>query len=328
MNIFVTGGAGYIGSHTVKLLLEQGHRVMVYDNLSEGHAASLPQGILVRGDLGDIATLTQALSSEPFDAVMHFAAHCYVGESMVDPEKYYLNNTLNSLNLLRAMRVAGVGRIVFSSTAATYGNPLDNSPIAEDHPQNPINTYGRTKLQFEEMLADYARAYGFGYAALRYFNAAGAAPDATIGEDHDPETHLIPIVLQVAMGQREKVSIFGTDYDTPDGTCVRDYIHVYDLAQAHILALGRIESGKGRMYNLGNGHGYSVRQVIETAEGVVGHSIASEEASRRPGDPPVLVASSERIMRELGWQPKFADLKDIIQTAWNWHQAHPEGYGD
>lgn len=328
MNIFVTGGAGYIGSHTVKLLMEQGHRVMVYDNLSEGHADSLPQGILVRGDLADTATLTQALSSEPFDAVVHFAAHCYVGESMVDPEKYYINNTVNSLNLLRAMRVAGVSRIVFSSTAATYGNPRDNSPIAEDHPQNPINTYGRTKLQFEEMMADYARAYDFGYVSLRYFNAAGAAPDGTIGEDHDPETHLIPIVLQAAMGQREKVSIFGADYDTPDGTCVRDYIHVYDLAQAHILALEKITPGSGAMYNLGNGHGYSVRQVIETAESVVGHSIAVEEAPRRPGDPPVLVASSDRISKELGWKPRFADLKDIIQTAWQWHQAHPEGYGD
>lgn len=328
MNIFVTGGAGYIGSHTVKLLMEQGHRVMVYDNLSEGHADSLPQGILVRGDLADTATLTQALSSEPFDAVVHFAAHCYVGESMVDPEKYYINNTVNSLNLLRAMRVAGVNSIVFSSTAATYGNPRDNSPIAEDHPQNPINTYGRTKLQFEEMMADYARAYGFGYVSLRYFNAAGAAPDGTIGEDHDPETHLIPIVLQAAMGQREKVSIFGADYDTPDGTCVRDYIHVYDLAQAHILALEKITPGGGAMYNLGNGHGYSVRQVIETAESVVGHGIAVEEAPRRPGDPPVLVASSDKISKELGWKPQFADLKDIIQTAWQWHQAHPEGYGD
>ncbi len=328
MNVFVTGGAGYIGSHTVKLLLEQGHRVMVYDNLSEGHSSSLPQGVLVRGDLGDLQTLTQALSSEPFDAVMHFAAHCYVGESMVDPEKYYINNTLNSLNLLRAMRVAGVQKIVFSSTAATYGNPQDDSLIREDHPQNPINPYGRTKLQFEEMLADYARAYKFGYTALRYFNAAGAAPDGSIGEDHDPETHLIPIVIEAALGKREKVNIFGTDYSTPDGTCVRDYIHVYDLAQAHILALQALAPGEGRMYNLGNGQGYSVRQVIEAAERVVGQSIASEESPRRPGDPPVLVASSERISKELGWKPQFADLEEIIRTAWNWHKSHPEGYGD
>jgi UDP-glucose 4-epimerase len=327
MNVFVTGGAGYIGSHTVRLLLEAGHRVMVYDNLSEGHASAVPRGLLVKADLGDQATLTQALAAEPFDAVLHFAAHCYVGESMVEPERYYANNVVNSLNLLRAMRAAGVGRIVFSSSAATYGQPVE-TPITEAHPQRPINVYGRTKLQFEEILADYARAYGLGYVALRYFNAAGAAPDGRLGEDHDPETHLVPLVLQAALGLRDKVSIFGVDYDTPDGTCIRDYIHIYDLAQAHILALGAIEAGIGRTYNLGNGAGYSVRQVIRTASRVAGRPIPHDEAARRPGDPPVLVASSEKISRELGWKPQFPDLETIIETAWRWHRDHPHGYGD
>jgi len=327
MNVFVTGGAGYIGSHTVRLLLESGHEVTVFDNLSEGHAAAVPEGLLVRGDLADAAALTEALSAQKFDAVVHFAANCYVGESVEDPEKYYRNNVANSLNLLRAMRAAGVGRIVFSSSAATYGNPAEN-PITETHPQNPINPYGRTKLMFEQMLADYALAYGFGCVSLRYFNAAGAAPDGSIGEDHDPETHLIPIVLQVTLGQREKVSIFGSDYDTPDGTCVRDYIHILDLAQAHVLALERIESGQARMYNLGNGEGYSVRQVIEVAEKVTGTEIPRVDAARRPGDPDTLVASSERIMEELGWRPAYPSLEEIIATAWHWHRSHPDGYGD
>jgi len=327
MNVFVTGGAGYIGSHTVRRLLESGHEVTVFDNLSEGHAAAVPEGLLVRGDLADPAGLTEALKSGNFDAVVHFAANCYVGESVEDPEKYYRNNVANSLALLRAMRAADVARIVFSSSAATYGNPVEN-PITETHPQDPINPYGRTKLMFEQMLADYVRAYGFGCVSLRYFNAAGAAPDGSIGEDHDPETHLIPIVLQVALGQREKVSIFGSDYDTPDGTCVRDYIHILDLAQAHVLALERIEPGEARMYNLGNGEGYSVRQVIEVAEKVTGKAIPHEDAARRPGDPDTLVASSQKIMCELGWRPKFPHLESIIETAWRWHRSHPDGYGD
>ena len=327
MNIFVTGGAGYIGSHTVRLLLEAGHDVTVFDNLSEGHRAAVPEGRLVVGDLGDLDGLTAALKSKRFDAVMHFAAHCSVGESVENPEKYAINNVVNSVNLLRAMRVADVGRIVFSSSAATYGNPIEN-PITETHPQSPINPYGRTKLQFEEILADYARAYQMGAIALRYFNAAGAAPDGKLGEDHDPETHLVPIVLQVALGQREKVSIFGGDYDTPDGTCVRDYIHIYDLAQAHILALGALAPGEARGYNLGNGQGYSVRQVIDVAERVVGKPIAHEDAPRRPGDPATLVASSDRIRADLGWTPQLPDLETIIETAWNWHREHPNGYGD
>jgi UDP-glucose 4-epimerase len=326
MNVFVTGGAGYIGSHVVRLLLEAGHRVRVYDNLAEGHAAAVPEETLVRGDLMDAQRLVEALD-EGFDCVMHFAAHCYVGESMINPEKYYATNVVAGLRLLTAMRRAGVRRIVFSSSAATYGEP-EQIPITEEHPQKPINVYGQTKLDFEHALGFYAGAYGLGYASLRYFNAAGAAPDGAIGEDHDPETHLVPIVLQVALGQRKSVQIFGTDYPTRDGTCVRDYIHVCDLAQAHILAMERIEPGKGGGYNLGNGNGYTVREVIEVARKVTGRKIPAEVGPRRPGDPPELVASSEKIMRELGWKPQYPDLETIIETAWRWHEAHPDGYGD
>jgi UDP-glucose-4-epimerase GalE len=325
MNVFVTGGAGYIGSHVVRLLLEAGHRVRVYDNLSEGHAAAVPAETLLGGDLQDPEALAAALAGG-FDCVMHFAASCSVPESMQDPEKYYFNNTVASLRLLAAMRKAGVGRIVFSSTAATYGNPT-RTPIPEDHPTEPINAYGQTKLDFEHALRYAAGAYGIGYAALRYFNAAGAAPDGRIGEDHHPEGHLIPIVLQVALGKREAVSIYGTDYATPDGTCVRDYIHVYDLAQAHILAMAAIRPRQGLTFNLGNGSGYSVREVIETAAGVTGRKIPVKEGPRRAGDPPTLVASSEKIIRDLGWTPKFPRLETIVETAWRWHQGHPDGYG-
>jgi UDP-glucose 4-epimerase len=326
MKVFVTGGAGYIGSHVVRLLLEAGHRVRVYDNLAEGHAAAVPEETLVRGDLMDAQTLVEALD-DGFDCVMHFAAHCYVGESMINPEKYYATNVVAGLRLLTAMRRAGVRRIVFSSSAATYGEP-EQIPITEEHPQNPINAYGQTKLDFEHALGFYAGAYGLGYASLRYFNAAGAAPDGAIGEDHDPETHLVPIVLQAALGQRKSVQIFGTDYPTRDGTCVRDYIHVCDLAQAHILAMERIEPGKGCWYNLGNGNGYTVREVIDVARKVTGRKIPAEAGPRRPGDPPELVASSEKIARELGWKPQYPDLEIIIETAWRWHEAHPAGYGD
>jgi len=326
MKVFVTGGAGYIGSHVVRLLLEAGHRVRVYDNLAEGHAAAVPEETLVRGDLMDAQTLVEALD-DGFDCVMHFAAHCYVGESMINPEKYYATNVVAGLRLLTAMRRAGVRRIVFSSSAATYGEP-EQIPITEEHPQNPINAYGQTKLDFEHALGFYAGAYGLGYASLRYFNAAGAAPDGAIGEDHDPETHLVPIVLQAALGQRKSVQIFGTDYPTRDGTCVRDYIHVCDLAQAHILAMERIEPGKGCWYNLGNGNGYTVREVLQVARKVTGRKIPAEAGPRRPGDPPELVASSEKIARELGWKPQYPDLEIIIETAWRWHEAHPAGYGD
>ena len=326
MNIFVTGGAGYIGSHTVRLLLEAGHKVRVFDNLSGGHAAAVPEGLLMEGDLADERRLAEALAGG-FDAVVHFAASCAVGESMANPEKYYWNNVVASLRLLAAMRQAGVGRIVFSSTAAAYGNPV-RTPITEDHPTEPINAYGRTKLDFEHALAYYAAAYGLGYASLRYFNAAGAAPDSMLGEDHDPETHLVPIVLQAAIGRREAVSIFGTDYPTPDGTGIRDYIHVYDLAEAHILALEAIRPGKGLVFNLGNGAGYSVREVIEAARRVTGRPIPTKEGPRRPGDPAVLVASSDHIRRALGWKPQYPAIETIIETAWRWHREHPGGYGD
>ena len=326
MKVFVTGGAGYIGSHVVRLLLEAGHPVRVYDNLAEGHAAAVPEETLVRGDLMDAQRLVEALD-EGFDCVMHFAAHCYVGESMVNPEKYYATNVVGGLKLLTAMRRAGVRRIVFSSSAATYGEP-EQIPITEEHPQKPINAYGQTKLDFEHALGFYAGAYGLGYASLRYFNAAGAAPDGAIGEDHDPETHLVPIVLQAALGQRKSVQIFGTDYPTRDGTCVRDYIHVCDLAQAHILAMERVEPGKGGWYNLGNGNGYTVREVIDVARKVTGRKIPAEAGPRRPGDPPELVASSAKIARELGWKPEYPDLETIVETAWRWHESHPNGYGD
>jgi UDP-glucose 4-epimerase len=325
MNVFVTGGAGYIGSHVVRLLLEAGHRVRVYDNLSEGHAAAIPAETLFRGDLMDESRLAEGLAGG-WDCVMHFAASCAVGESMENPEKYYYNNVIGSLRLAAAMRKAGVGRIVFSSSAATYGNPVQ-VPISEEHPNAPINAYGQTKLDFEVVLRYYAAAYGLGYAALRYFNAAGASPDAKIGEDHDPETHLVPVVLQVALGRREAVSVFGTDYPTPDGTCIRDYVHVYDLAQAHILAMQAIRPGKGLVFNLGNGAGYSVREVIEAARRITGHAIAVKEGPRRAGDPPSLVASSERIIKELGWQPQYPAIQSIIETAWRWHKSHPQGYG-
>ena len=326
MKVFVTGGAGYIGSHVVRLLVEAGHRVRVYDNLSEGHAAAVPAETLFRGDLMDDVQLASGLAGG-WDCVMHFAASCAVAESMENPEKYYTNNVVASLRLASAMRKAGIGRIVFSSSAATYGNPV-KAPIPEDHPTLPINAYGQTKLDFEVALGYYAAAYGLGYAALRYFNAAGAAPDAKIGEDHKPEMHLVPVVLQVALGQREAVSLFGTDYPTPDGTCIRDYIHVYDLAQAHILAMQAIQPGKGLTFNLGNGAGYSVLDVIQAARRVTGHAIPVKEGPRRAGDPPSLVASSERIIRDLGWKPQYPAIETIIETAWCWHKSHPDGYGD
>ena len=323
MNVFVTGGAGYIGSHVVRLLLEAGHGACVYDNLSGGHAAAVPAGLLVRGDLADEPRLLEALAGG-FDCVMHFAAFIAVGESVEDPEKYYQNNLVGSLRLLAAMRKAGVGRIVFSSTAAVYGNPV-KIPIPEDHPTRPINPYGEGKLDFEHALHYYAQAYGLGYAALRYFNAAGAAPDAKIGEDHRPETHLVPLVLQAALGQREAVSVYGTDYPTPDGTCLRDYIHVVDLAQAHMLGLQR---GKTGFYNLGNGDGYSVRQVIQTCEKITGKKIPAVEKPRRPGDPPRLVAAAAKALNELGWKPKLPKLEDIVAAAWAWHKNNPNGYPD
>jgi UDP-glucose-4-epimerase GalE len=327
MRILVTGGAGYIGSHAVRLFLARGHDVWVYDNLSEGHRGAAPADRLLDGDLADTARLDHALIDRRIEAVVHFAAFAYVGESVENPAKYYRNNLVNTVNLLECMRRAGVGRIVFSSTCATYGIP-QQVPITEDEPQRPINPYGRTKLAVEFALGDYARAYGWGYAALRYFNAAGASPQGDIGEDHSPETHLIPLAIQAAQGLRPELSVFGTDYPTPDGTCVRDYIHVDDLAEAHLLALERLSPGQELRLNLGTGRGYSVREVIQTVEAVTGKKVPYKEAPRRPGDPPVLVASSAKAERELGWKPRYTDLRAIVETAWNWHRRHPRGYND
>lgn len=326
MRILVTGGAGYIGSHTVRLLLARGHDVTVFDNLVAGHRAAVPADRLIVGDLKDVDQVDHLLVAHRIEAVVHFAASAYVGESVVNPSKYYLNNLHNSLQLLERVRRHGVPRFVFSSTCATYGVP-DRSPIHEDTPQRPINPYGNTKLAFERMLADYAPAYGIGYAALRYFNAAGAAADGTLGEDHDPETHLIPVVLAAAMGMRPFVEVFGTDYPTPDGTCVRDYIHVEDLAEAHLLALEKLTPGVGLQYNIGVGKGFSVREVIQTAEEVTGRPVPVKEGPRRPGDPPELVATADKIRRELGWSPRYTELRPIVATAWNWFKNHPNGYG-
>jgi len=311
----------------MRLFAERGHEVWVYDNLCQGHERAVPPGRLIKGDLADTHALECALRQHDLEAVIHFAAFAFVNESVQDPAKYYRNNLVGTLNLLDAMRRCRVARIVFSSTCATYGVP-EKVPITEDEPQKPINPYGRTKLAIEWALADYAAAYGLGYAALRYFNAAGASPEGDLGEDHDPEPHLIPLVLQVALGQRPSIQVFGTDYPTPDGTCVRDYIHVNDLAEAHLLALGCLEPGRGLAYNLGIGKGYSVREVVQTCEDVTGRRITTVEGPRRPGDPPVLVASPERALRELGWKPHFTDLREIVKTAWRWHQGHPHGYED
>ena len=325
MRILVTGGAGYIGSHTVRQLLAGGHEVTVYDNLEFGHREAVPPETLVVGDLRDIDHVDNLLLVNRIEAVVHFAASTSVGESVTNPARYYTNNLLYPLQLLDRCRRNGVQKFVFSSTAATYGVP-DAGPIPEDAKQLPVNPYGNTKLAFEHALADYATAYPFGFCALRYFNAAGAAEDGSIGEDHTPETHLIPIVLQAATGKRPHVEIFGTDYPTPDGTCVRDYVHVEDLAAAHVLALSKLAPGAKLTYNVGIGRGYSVREVIRAAEEVTGRTVPVKEGVRRPGDPPALVARADKIRAELGWAPKYTDLKAIIETAWRWHQARPNGY--
>jgi UDP-glucose-4-epimerase GalE len=327
MRILVTGGAGYIGSHAVRLFLKRGHDVWVYDNLSMGHRAAVPAERLLVGDLDETQRLDQALVEHRIEAVVHFAAFAYVGESVEQPAKYYQNNLVNTLHLLDAMRRLHIDRIVFSSTCATYGVP-EQVPITEDEKQKPINPYGNTKLAVELALADYAAAYNMGFAALRYFNAAGASPASDIGEDHEPETHLIPLVLQAVMGQRPAITVFGDDYPTPDGTCIRDYIHVDDLAEAHLLALENLAPGKQLRYNLGTGRGYSVREVIRLAEEVTGKPVPVKMGPRRAGDPPALVASAEKIQRELGWRPRYTGLRAILETAWQWHRRHPKGYDD
>lgn len=325
MKILVVGGAGYVGSHTVRLLQSQGHEVWVFDNLSRGHRESVPSDCLIEGNLTDRALLIEVMRDREIDAVMHFAAFALVGESVQHPAMYYQNNVSATFELLEAMRSVGVWRFVFSSTTATYGQP-EKMPISEDTPQNPINPYGFTKLVVERALEDYAHAYGFGVAALRYFNASGAAADGKIGEDHDPESHLIPIVLQVALGQRANVSVFGNDYPTPDGTCIRDYIHVDDLATAHLAALMKLQPSSVLQMNLGTGVGHSVLQVVEACRKVTGHPIPTVDAARREGDPACLIADSTKAQRELQWKPKYVAIEDIVATAWKWHQSHPRGY--
>ena len=323
MNVLVTGGAGYIGSVVVERLVEKGHRAVAFDNLSRGHRAAVVEGAsLVVADLHDQQALVGAIRDYQVDAVIHMAAHSQVGESVVNPHIYFSNNLSGGISLLEAMLATDVKRIVFSSTCAVYGEPAA-MPMTEELAPMPVNPYGESKLAFERALRWYDAAYGMRFISLRYFNAAGATE--LCGEDHTPESHLIPIVLDVARGRREFVSVFGEDYDTPDGTCVRDYIHVSDLADAHILALLALDKGS-RIYNLGYGAGYSVQEVIEMARQVTGKMIPSEAAPRRPGDPPVLIASSDRVMGELGWQPRRSELDVIIRSAWEWHQAHPDGY--
>jgi UDP-glucose 4-epimerase len=329
VSILVTGGAGYIGCHTVAELLAHGEKVVVVDSLGTGHASSVIGAPFYRADIRDKEALLTVMRQHAVDTVVHFAANSLVGESVKAPLKYYENNVAATAQLLSTMMEAGVKRIVFSSTAAVYGEP-SRIPIHEDDPTVPTNPYGETKLAIERMLHWCHEAYGLKSISLRYFNAAGAHPDLPIGEHHNPETHLIPIILQVALGQRPEVAIFGDDYSTPDGTCIRDYIHVMDLASAHRLAVERLrteDAGVGaEAFNLGNGEGFSVKQVIEVARAVTGHPIPATVAPRRAGDPAVLVASSDKARQVLGWQPRYADLKTIVASAWEWHRTHPHGY--
>ncbi|MFO0959426.1 MAG: UDP-glucose 4-epimerase GalE [Isosphaeraceae bacterium] len=327
MRILVTGGAGYVGSFSVRLLNASGHDVWVYDNLAMGHRGAVPAERLIVGDLLDQARLEEAMRAHRIEAVMHFAAFAYVGESVTDPARYYKNNITGTLSLMDAMKARGIDRIVFSSTCATYGEP-DKVPIDESTHQAPINPYGFTKLVIERALEDYAHAYGWGYAALRYFNASGAAEDGAIGEDHHPETHLLPLVLQVALGQRSEILVFGDKYPTPDGTCIRDYIHVEDLATAHLAALEQLAPGVKLKLNLGTGNGYSIREVLDCCRKVTGHPIPARIVDARPGDPPSLIADASLARETLGWIPRYTSLESIVKTAWDWHRNHPKGYDD
>ena len=323
MKVFVTGGAGYIGSICVEELLNAGHQVTVLDNLTEGHRGAVdPRAVFVAGDLADAALVTRALRDAQAEAIMHFAANALVGESMTNPAKYFRNNVASGLNLVQAAVETGVRKFVFSSTCATFGMP-ERMPITEDLPQKPVNPYGESKLMFEKILQWFQAIHGLEFAAFRYFNAAGAS--RRFGEHHRIESHLIPNVLAVALGQKSECQIFGTDYPTPDGTCIRDYIHIIDLADAHIRAL---EPGRKGFYNLGNGSGYSVREVIQTCARITGKNIPVVEKPRRPGDPPRLIAGSDKARKELGWVTRFPKLEDIVASAWEWHKAHPHGYAD
>jgi UDP-glucose 4-epimerase len=318
LRILVTGGAGYVGGTVAELLLGKGHEVVIYDNLCHGHRSMVPgKAEFVEGDLADRSRLEQLFASRTFDGVMHFAALIEAGESMKKPELYFRNNTSSTLTLFEAMLAKGVNRLVFSSTAAVYGEP-ESTPIREDAPLRPTNAYGESKLLVEQMLTWLNRIHGFRYASLRYFNVAGAIEGR--GEAHEPESHLIPLILDVALGKRTSIKVFGQDYPTPDGTCIRDYIHVQDLAEAHLLAFEALAERDRLIYNIGNGHGFTIREVIESARRVTGHAIPVEEAPRRPGDPAVLIASSEKIEQELGWKRRFDKLDDIVDSAWKWHQ--------
>lgn len=326
MNILVTGGAGYIGSHTVRALQKAGHTPVVLDNLSRGHVESLPAGVeFINMDIADPA-LVNLLKEKQIDGVMHFAAHSQVGESMVNPMIYYENNVVGSFRLIESVRQADVKYFVFSSTAAVYGEP-EEVPIKEDARLAPTNVYGRTKLMIEQMLQDYSNIYGLRYVALRYFNAAGADNSGEIGEDHTPETHLIPLILEAALGKRPNITIFGTDYDTADGTCVRDYIHVNDLASAHILSMEYLrDGGESNYFNLGSGNGFSVKEIVDTTKAVTGIDFSVAIGERRAGDPGTLIASSEKAQTILGWKPVHSDVMQVIKDAWQWHQGHPNGY--
>lgn len=325
-NILIVGGAGYIGSYMCKYLAKNGYHPIVLDNLVYGHRQAVKWGPFIAGQMADTKLLDQIFKEHSIAAVMHFAAFCYVGESVEDPGKYYQNNVAATITLLEEMLKKNIKNFIFSSSCAVYGEPVE-IPITEQHPYNPINPYGRSKLMVEQILQDFRAAYGLEYVALRYFNAAGADPEGEIGEEHNPETHLIPLVLKTALGQRETINIFGDDYATKDGTCIRDYIHIDDLAQAHLLALNRLLNGlPGGQYNLGNGDGYSVKEVIEVARNITSKQIPAKIVERRPGDPAVLIGSSEKAFKELGWKPQFADLNAIVETAWQWHKTHPNGY--
>ncbi|UCD70611.1 MAG: UDP-glucose 4-epimerase GalE [Syntrophobacterales bacterium] len=324
--ILITGGAGYIGSHIVKRLLEKGMQIIVLDNLQTGHREAIIGGTFIQGDIGNERILSEIFGVHEIDSVIHMAADCLVGDSTKDPLKYFNNNVSKGIKLLGVMLKHKVKKIVFSSSAAVYGNP-PRVPIEEDFPPFPINPYGETKLIFEKLLEGCKVAHGLQYISLRYFNAAGADPDGRIGEDHHPETHLIPTVLRALLRKGRKVPIYGTDYDTPDGTCIRDYIHILDIAEAHISALEALHAGvESEIFNLGNGQGFSVKQIIQAASKVTGRTIPVIETQRRPGDPPILVASSEKIEKKLGWSPRHEKLDEIIDTAWRWHRTHPHGF--